>query len=448
MTAATSPAVAAAAKAAVVDPTAYKICVLGSTGHLGTAVVEAALLTGRHAVVAVVRRKRRPQQKHRHEKEKKKKSHSFVGNGDDGISRLEDLKLVVDDDSRFQIVSMDGGGDGDGGDATTATTTEDLARSVFAANPRAFRDCTHVVLCLAARVESVEDFCDFEAVDRDANAAFGLAALRYLPALRHVVLVSTFEGRDSRRVTEFSNAKEDAVDALSDGCRRCARRKVAFSVIRPTAYFKDLTDRAFESVYRNNVHTVLGSGECRINPVAKEDVAQFIVHKVVGNKSEEDGDEREYPVGGPDTFTFRGIGELAAQVIREERNKNSRSRETGDDGGDLQEELQIRRVPLRNLQASAAAMRCCSCCSSCYCCCRCRSSKARAARRRNEAALLNWMVYVSTHDAVAPCVDLPSLNAKHHRLVDHFKALLREYDAAVAADDDENLSREKKHHQE
>jgi hypothetical protein len=85
--------------------------------------------------------------------------------------------------------------------------------------------------------------------------------------------VATFEGRESRHFTEFSDAKEQAVDAIGDACRSAG---IAFTVIRPTAYFSDLTNRTFDSVRKNGRHTVIGAGSHRINPVHGDDVAAFL----------------------------------------------------------------------------------------------------------------------------------------------------------------------------
>jgi uncharacterized protein YbjT (DUF2867 family) len=112
---------------------------------------------------------------------------------------------------------------------------------------------------------------DFWAIDRDANIRFGLEAVH--AGARQVVLVATFEGRDSRRFSEFSNAKECAVDAIGAACRQAG---AAFTVIRPTAYFSDLTDRAFDSVEKQGRYTVIGDGSNRINPVDGDNVAAFI----------------------------------------------------------------------------------------------------------------------------------------------------------------------------
>ena len=212
---------------------------------------------------------------------------------------------------------------------------------------------------MASRNVHVDSTNDFWAIDRDANIRFGVEAVR--SGAKHVILVATFEGRDSRRLTEFSNAKESAVDAIGAVCRQAG---VRLTVIRPTAYFNDLTNRAFDSVLKGGRYTVVGDGSHRINPVDGDDVAVFITD-CIGNP-EMAG--REHQIGGPDIFTFREIGLLAAEVIG------------------LPYPLKIKSIPLWSLRFVAAM----------------QALTGLASRKsRRSAAILRWMIYSSTHDAVA-----------------------------------------------
>ncbi|MGB7759925.1 MAG: hypothetical protein WBL61_08855 [Bryobacteraceae bacterium] len=212
---------------------------------------------------------------------------------------------------------------------------------------------------MASRNVHVDSTDDFWAIDRDANIRFGLEAV--CSGAKHVILVATFEGRDSRRLTEFSNAKESAVDAIGVACRQAG---VAFTVIRPTAYFSYLTNPAFDSVLKGGRYTVLGDGSHRINPVDGDDAAVFIAD-CMGNPKKAG---REHQIGGPDIFNFRKIGLLAAEVIG------------------LPYPLRIRSIPLWSLRfvAAMAAM-----------------VGLASPKSRRSAAILRWMIYSSTHDAVA-----------------------------------------------
>ena len=216
------------------------------------------------------------------------------------------------------------------------------------------------ISCMASGHVHVDATDDFWAIDRDANIRFGLEAVR--SGVRHIVLVATFEGRDSRRVSAFSEAKERAVDAIGGACRQAG---VAFTVIRPTAYFSDLTDRAFDSVLKHGRHTVLGHGLNRINPVDGADVALFLAD-CIGDPTQAGG---EHQVGGPEILSFREIGMLAAEVLG--RSKS----------------LRIRSIPIWSLQLVAALAAV-------------AGPLSRGSRRTE--AMLRWMIYSGTHDAIAP----------------------------------------------
>jgi divinyl chlorophyllide a 8-vinyl-reductase len=232
------------------------------------------------------------------------------------------------------------------------------------------------ISCMASANIHVEASDDFWAIDRDANIRFGIAAIE--AGASHIVLVATFEGIASRPVTAFSEAKEAAVDVIGTACRGAGK---TFTVIRPTAYFSDLTDRAFDSVLKQGRYTVLGDGMHRINPVDGCDVAVFIA-KCLSDPTKAG---REHPIGGPETFSFFEIGRLAADVLGR---TNS---------------LKIRKIPIWFLQLVAAIV----------------SAAGMISRRsRRSAAILKWMIYAGTHDAVAPiCGD--------RKLRDHFLSKLR-----------------------
>jgi uncharacterized protein YbjT (DUF2867 family) len=114
---------------------------------------------------------------------------------------------------------------------------------------------TTAISCLASPIKHVDEFSDFWAIDRDATIRFGRQALT--AGVQHLILVSTFEGQASRHVSTFSAAKEEAVDAL---LLECERTQATLTVLHPNAYFKDLTDGAFESVFWKSRRTILGDG--------------------------------------------------------------------------------------------------------------------------------------------------------------------------------------------
>jgi uncharacterized protein YbjT (DUF2867 family) len=304
-------------------------CVVGATGYLGFAVVE-ELRRRNVAVVAVAR--------------------------NSSSEKVEQLRMIGAD------VTFVDASSGDQESYVDALASADVAIS-----------CLTVSFDRRMKIDKSNDFW---AIDRDANIRFGRQALQV--GVQHIILVATFEGPESRYVSEFTGAKEEAVDCLQHDCERSAGRTV-FTVIRPTAYFKDLTDRAFEGVLNYSRHTVIGRGSCQINPVSKEDVASFIADCV---RDQRGGD---FPIGGPDIFSFCEIGLLAARIIGNEH------------------ELTIRKVPIFLLRVMAFVL---SLVGHIW----------EPARR--QAALLHWMVYVSTHDAVAPRIG-------NHRLRDEYNDKLK-----------------------
>jgi len=304
-----------------------RVCVVGATGHLGVAVVE-ELRSRSLDVVAVAR-----------------------NSSSAHVSRFREIGATVEfvDASKPQ---------------------ESYATAVA--------EATTAISCLAAGFKNMDKTSDFWAIDRDATIRFGREALN--AGVKHLLLVATFEGKDSRHMSAFSDAKEQAVDVLREECQQGG---VTFTVLRPNAYYKDLTSFAFERVLKEGRHKVLGDGFHRINPIAREDVATFSADCI---KSKRGG---EFLMGGPDVFTFREIGVLAALVVGKEQ------------------ELEIQPVSLWFLRIQAMMFSLIGLIS-------------RAARRN--AALLHWMVYVSTHDAVAPCCGKRRLRDEYERKYEEYKA--------------------------
>jgi hypothetical protein len=104
----------------------------------------------------------------------------------------------------------------------------------------------------------------------------------------------------------------------------------------------------------------------RINPIDGDDVADLILRQL---KMPIPGD-RELPVGGPSILTFRDIGRLAAESLGR------------------QQQLRFRTIPVGLLRVLSVLA----------------GTAGRLSRRlRRSAAILNWMIYVGTHDAIAPC---------------------------------------------
>jgi divinyl chlorophyllide a 8-vinyl-reductase len=89
---------------------------------------------------------------------------------------------------------------------------------------------------------------------------------------------------------------------------------VPWTIIRPTAYFPYLSV-AFGDVKNDLAYRIYDHGEYNVvNPIAREDLAEFIVNQVLND----DALGRILPVGGPwtadNTVTLKGAGELMFEL--------------------------------------------------------------------------------------------------------------------------------------
>jgi divinyl chlorophyllide a 8-vinyl-reductase len=93
---------------------------------------------------------------------------------------------------------------------------------------------------------------------------------------------------------------------------------VPWTIIRPTAYFPYLSV-AFGDVKNDLAYRIYDHGEWNVvNPIAREDLAEFIVNQVL----DDDAIGRVLPVGGPwtadNTVTLKGAGELMFELTGKE----------------------------------------------------------------------------------------------------------------------------------
>jgi len=79
-----------------------------------------------------------------------------------------------------------------------------------------------------------------------------------------------------------------------------------YAIIRPTGFFSDMLE--FLNMAKKGRVSLFGSGEDKINPIHGADLAEVCVKSM-------DKQEKEINVGGPETFTFKEIAELAFKVL-------------------------------------------------------------------------------------------------------------------------------------
>jgi uncharacterized protein YbjT (DUF2867 family) len=83
------------------------------------------------------------------------------------------------------------------------------------------------------------------------------------------------------------------------------RSRVAGQIVNPSGYFSDVAD--FLLMARKGLGFTLGAGESRVNPIHGADLAAFIHERLTGPAG-------SWDVGGPDTFTYRELEELAFRI--------------------------------------------------------------------------------------------------------------------------------------
>jgi uncharacterized protein YbjT (DUF2867 family) len=139
----------------------------------------------------------------------------------------------------------------------------------------------------------------FREVDCAANLA--LVAGARAAGVRRFVFVSVFRGEELRGELALADARERVVDELASSDMRAL-------VLRPTGFFNDMAE-FFEMARRGRVYLV-GDGSTRLNPIDGADIAEELVRLLAA-----DSGEGAVSLGGPDTFTLRGVGELAFEVL-------------------------------------------------------------------------------------------------------------------------------------
>ncbi len=81
---------------------------------------------------------------------------------------------------------------------------------------------------------------------------------------------------------------------------------IPHAIVCPNGFFNDMSE--FLKMAKRGTVYVIGEGDKKINPIHGADLAKVCVDAVTGA-------EREIPVGGPVTYTYREIAELAFAVL-------------------------------------------------------------------------------------------------------------------------------------
>ena len=136
----------------------------------------------------------------------------------------------------------------------------------------------------------------FYQVDWQGNA--NLLAEAQRQRVPKFVYVSLAHANELRRV-EYADAHARFAEALQAS-------GLPHTVVSPTGFFGFMLEILKYAKQGRGV--LIGNGSCRTNPIHEADVARACVEALASN-------ERELPIGGPETFTRKEITELAFDVL-------------------------------------------------------------------------------------------------------------------------------------
>ena len=148
-------------------------------------------------------------------------------------------------------------------------------------------------------------------VDRDAN--LNLVERAQAAEISRFIFVSVLAGRQTRSRVPQIEAREQVVDAVSQG-------PVPWTIIRPAGFFNDMVE--FLDMAAKGTAWLVGKGDSRFAPIHGADLATYIVDRLEDDAAE----AREFPVSGPELLTQREIAELAFSAL----NQSSRIKATPD----------------------------------------------------------------------------------------------------------------------
>ncbi|MCW8818983.1 MAG: SDR family oxidoreductase [Ignavibacteriaceae bacterium] len=121
--------------------------------------------------------------------------------------------------------------------------------------------------------------------------------LALLSKVKKFIYISVFNAEKMLDIENIQAHEQFAGELRKSG--------MEYTIIRPTGYFSDMLQ--FLNLAKMGIMPILGDGDKRSNPIHAADLATVAVDAA-------EGDERDIDAGGPDVFTYREVGELAASV--------------------------------------------------------------------------------------------------------------------------------------
>ena len=138
------------------------------------------------------------------------------------------------------------------------------------------------------------DKVSFMDVDYQGNK--NILELAVKASVRKFIFVSVFK---ADMIKNLAEAREMFVRDLKES-------GLDYAVIRPTGYFSDMTENL--KMAKSGRIWLIGEGQNKINPIHGADLARVCVDAV-------ESQDREIPVGGPETYRHREIAALAYSVL-------------------------------------------------------------------------------------------------------------------------------------
>ena len=141
-----------------------------------------------------------------------------------------------------------------------------------------------------------KDKLTFRDVDYQGNKS--ILNIARAKSVRKFIYVSVFNAHTYEHL-EIIKAHEDFVRELKES-------GLDYAVIRPTGFFKDMSE--FLRMAKSGRVYLIGNGKNKINPIHGADLAKVCVDAVTGK-------EHEIPVGGPVVYSIQEIAELAFSIL-------------------------------------------------------------------------------------------------------------------------------------
>lgn len=171
----------------------------------------------------------------------------------------------------------------------------------------------------ATRPETLEGLCDGISVvvsalgvrslarrptpwDVDYQGNLNVLTCAQRAGVKHFIFVGVLHGAAARADLPVLEPRERFIDVLRQS-------GLTWTILRPTGAFNDMA-----MIFRQARHGrayLLGSGETRINPIHGADLASEVVRCI----EDAGAYNRTYDVGGPDTFTYAEIAQVAFQAL-------------------------------------------------------------------------------------------------------------------------------------